>query len=557
MVLSMSRPQLHPRTRTYWLRKRVPADLVAVVGRKEVTLSLGTKDQAEAKRRYVVELSKLEAQWETLRNGPLSLTEREAHEIAGALHDRWLSRYRDEPSAQTFWPVDVGARVFTRRAWDQSLSPVENLTAAEPAFARLLQLEQWCSAAADEELLARGLRTDPDGHRKVAKAIGAAVQRASLTLQRMAKGELLADPPPPISALPARSSAHKPLQSASESKTGKVVDTAARVTLSGLVEKWWLEAEKAGKSPSTRESYTNTMRNLGAFLKHDNATQVTFEDVIAFKDHRLASTGRSGKPISSRTVKNSDLAGLKSVFGWAVANRLLSENPALGVTVQSGARVRMRDPSFTTEEATAILRAALDHPRGTELAQTYAAKRWVPWLLAFTGARVGEIVQMRRQDLRKVKIEGHPGDTWVLTITPEAGTVKTKQAREVPLHPQLIDLGFAAFVENSSDERFFLVPDAKGGVAGPLQGVKNRLGEFARKQVSDPGVSPNHGWRHRFRSVAIEAGVPEMVIDAICGWAPRNVGGRYGSVLQKPRADAIARLPWIKLSANETQLTSD
>lgn len=146
-----------------------------------------------------------------------------------------------------------------------------------------------------------------------------------------------------------------------------------------------------------------------------------------------------------------------------------------------------------------------------------------------------------------MEVAGHPGGTWVLTITPEAGTVKTKQAREVPIHPQLVELGFVRFVESVREERFFLVPDAKGGAAGPLQGVKNRLAEFAREQVSDPGVSPNHGWRHRFRSVAIEAGVSESVIDALCGWAPRNVGGRYGSVSLKARTDAIWRLPWIPL----------
>lgn len=74
------------------------------------------------------------------------------------------------------------------------------------------------------------------------------------------------------------------------------------------------------------------------------------------------------------------------------------------------------------------------------------------------------------------------------------------------------------------EEQFFLVPDVYGGVSGPLQGVKNRLAEFAREQVSDPGVSPNHGWRHLFRSVAIEAGVSESVIDALAA-------GRRGTLV--------------------------
>ena len=133
----------------------------------------------------------------------------------------------------------------------------------------------------------------------------------------------------------------------------------------------------------------------------------------------------------------------------------------------------------------------------------------------------------------------------MLKITPEAGAVKTKQAREVPLHPQLVELGFPAFVQAISKERLFLVPDGEGAISGPLQAVKNRLAEFAREHVSDRGVSPNHGWRHRFRTVATEAGISGNVIDAICGWSARSVGDRYGSVSLKTRADAILRLPRI------------
>jgi len=50
MVLSMTRPWKHPKTRVYWLRKRVPATLQPLVGKTEEKHSVGTKDLAEAKR---------------------------------------------------------------------------------------------------------------------------------------------------------------------------------------------------------------------------------------------------------------------------------------------------------------------------------------------------------------------------------------------------------------------------------------------------------------------------------------------------------------------------
>jgi hypothetical protein len=81
MALARSRPHKHPKTGVYWVRKRVPADLVPVVDKAEVTRSLGTKDAAEAKRRYRDAVAEIEEQWANLRGGEQTLTEREAHAL--------------------------------------------------------------------------------------------------------------------------------------------------------------------------------------------------------------------------------------------------------------------------------------------------------------------------------------------------------------------------------------------------------------------------------------------------------------------------------------------
>ena len=67
----------------------------------------------------------------------------------------------------------------------------------------------------------------------------------------------------------------------------------------------------------------------------------------------------------------------KTVLGWAVVNGKL--------------------PS----EATAILTAALNLERGNESPRTFAAKKWVPLLCAYTGARVGGLAQLRKEDVRR------------------------------------------------------------------------------------------------------------------------------------------------------------
>jgi integrase len=310
------------------------------------------------------------------------------------------------------------------------------------------------------------------------------------------------------------------------------------VTLTSLLEDWWREAQASGRKASTYESYRGTFAGLIAFLGHDDAERVTREDVVRYKDHRLMTPSRkTGRAVSAKTVKDNDLSGLKAVFDWAVANGKITDNPAAKITVKLGKRPKLREKGFTEAEAKAILAAALAHKQGKESSRTSAAKRWVPWLCAFTGARVGEVAQLRKEDVTQ------RDEHWVIRITPEAGTVKTNEAREVVLHRQLVSLGFPEFVQASAEGHLFVTPATDGDVLGSLQSVKNRLAEFARAVVSDPNVAPNHGWRHRFKTVGMEAGIPPRILDAIQGQAPHSVADSYGDVTLKTVAAAIQRLP--------------
>ena len=128
------------------------------------------------------------------------------------------------------------------------------------------------------------------------------------------------------------------------------------------------------------------------------------------------------------------------MFTWAVRHKKAAHNPFAGCVVEvPRAKVtRETGRAFTEAEAVTILRAALTTPINPKQPFT-AAKRWVPWIAAYTGARAGELTQLRRQD-----VESRPGVGWVIRITPEAGTVKTGEVRVVPLHADLVKQGFPA-----------------------------------------------------------------------------------------------------------------
>jgi hypothetical protein len=69
MGFRMIEPWKHPRSDVLWFRKRVPEKFVALMGRREIKFSLGTKDMDEARLRSVEQNLKLERTWQDYAEG--------------------------------------------------------------------------------------------------------------------------------------------------------------------------------------------------------------------------------------------------------------------------------------------------------------------------------------------------------------------------------------------------------------------------------------------------------------------------------------------------------
>jgi integrase len=259
---------------------------------------------------------------------------------------------------------------------------------------------------------------------------------------------------------------------------------------------------------------------------------VTLDRVQTWGDKRNASG------IKAKTVNDTDFAALRAVFEWGRKRDWLSANPATEARIEGRGKTVVRDKYFSTDEAKAILQAALS-TEGTprENPKTTAAKRWVPWLCAYSGARVAEMVQLRKQDVRR---DEHG---WVIRLTPEAGGIKTNEFREVPLHEHLISLGFAEFLYHADEGPLFCDMGKDGTTTGPAGGVYSRVREAVRRVVPDPHVQPNHAWRYTFKTYGHQAGVDPHTLDAICGHSARSKGGDYTKVTLKKRKEAITAFP--------------
>jgi integrase len=503
----MSRPYKHPKTGVYYFRKAVPDDLRAIIGKREEKVSLGTKVPAEAKIAHAKIAAEVENRWKALRSKPEPLTHRQIVALAGDMYRELVNHMTEEPGEPGIW--------------DTVLQHIARLR-------ELGREAEWFGPAADKLLQEKGISTDEYSRERLIAELVKADHQAAEYLKLKAEGDYRPDP----------NADRFPEWQPTKPSGTPAAPPAGRWTLTGLVEDWWKESKAAGLKIPTYESYSKTMAKFVAFLGHDDATRVTGDDVVAFKNHRLAELNpKTGKTISPKTVKDSDLSGLKSIFSWAVSNRRMAQNPATGITIKLGKTLRLRPKGFTDDEAQAILKLAWTYVPGREHRKLAAAKRWSPWLCAYSGARIGEMVQLRKEDLRLV------GDHWVLTITPEAGPVKTNEARDVVLHSHLVEMGFPAFIASCEPGYLFMTPHPDGEMRGPWRTAKNRITEFVRTVVTDPNVQPNHGWRHRLKTVGMEVGMAPRVLDAIQGHAPRTAGDTYGDVTVKALALEVAKLP--------------
>jgi integrase len=84
--------------------------------------------------------------------------------------------------------------------------------------------------------------------------------------------------------------------------------------------------------------------------------------------------------------------------------------------------------------------------------QTEANKKWPVLIMAFSGMRNGEVMQLRKVDIKK----SAESSTYYMNITSDAGSTKTIAAnRLVPIHDELINMGFLDYVNSSKDGKIF------------------------------------------------------------------------------------------------------
>lgn len=528
MVLHMARPVRHPTTGIFQFRRRVPADLRTVLGKSEEKFSLQTRDAAEARIAHAKVSAEIEARWQGLRRGVQAVSHKQAVAIAGEFYRRLIAQHEDNPGA----PEQVARQVF----WDKVAAADPGLTIisggrSEVTNALMAKLRGRHRAEVAGFLEEQGALVDDESFERILAAVNVAAVQGREQLHRNASGDYRADPAAdrfpewrPISPTAAKAS----------EAIGSKGRTAEGFLLVNIFERYSTEA---GHAPSTVKRWAPIIRKVAKEVP--DIRDLSDVWCVGWKD-RLVKSG-----LSPASINDAYLASLRGTCSWAKDNKLIATNPVDGISVRVPKAIRTRPKGFTAAEAATILRATLAPVTQRLSVEHLAARRWIPWVCAYSGARVGEIGQLRGTD-----VQLHD-DVWLMWVTPEAGSVKNGCARFVAIHPHLVEQGFVEFARRAGGGPMFYAPSRKrnGTEANPLH---KKAGERVAKWVREIGIDdvrlqPNHGWRHRFKTVARTVDMDPGVRDYLQGHVPNTEGESYGDFEPSVLLREILKLPRYEL----------
>lgn len=479
-------------------------------GQRELKVTLGARhelnDQAwktysAAKKRFVREVERAEAALELQSKQAAGTVDRLTPDmiqfLAGDWKDdqlvldeevRWLPRSRERKiAARENVRADIAAYLAESTEL-KALGDIETI------------MEHWGQEAV-EHAGRHGVYIDVDapGFLPYVQAFHDAQMEAWDIMLRRTTGEAV--PTPPMPARPA------------EAQTKKVARDVSALMKSYRTAKWdaWSQSSRTAIVPVYR-LLTDTIadRDVRSITREDARSLLDLVQQLPsglgrrkeLKDLPVPAAVDKGRElgiptISPGTINLGYLAHLSALFAWAEVEEWADKNPFKGLSVHDPVAERDKRSSFTTDQLGKLFSS---FPWRSPLAAESAkpGRFWVPLIALFSGMRLGEASGLRLMDIESR--ESIPA--FIIRPYPGRSLKNEESRREVPVHPELIRLGFMAFVAERrakcrADELIF--PDGKANVRGQW-GAK--LGEWFVAHLKSLDVTGTkvdmHSFRHSF-----------------------------------------------------------
>ncbi len=467
---------IEKRRNRYYFRSRLPVDLVPIIGRTHVVISLGTANSHTAKFRAAFCMQSL-----TYCAAIIRLAMRRSNDI---LDDS------QNPAETLAWEAfELGRRY-----------------AAEEAALRqyfLSRLKELASTVRQ--------RTDVDNPG---------------TIMFAASG------PSPVDlaswrscAAPGSSPAKIPDNLGSQTEATIGDDVRASCPWHRFQEEFL--RDKPDLSPKTLWSYNQAFRTWKTLIGDKPIGAIRRPDLKLFADHLRDRANPRGAKLNKKTIVRS-LPPLKTFMGWAVASGLAVDDRFDAVTARSMTRAEKFDNNprraFTNNELDRLFASPLFLKKFPS--QADLATRWFLVIAALTGARTEEIATAPAVLIRI-------GDIDCLDLR-DAGRKTSAAPRLIPIMPTLMRMGFREWASAQATRGYTLVQP--GPAQRSASSWSKRLNRYIHKHVADDPKLVLYSLRHNFRQMLRAANIGDELADKIFGHANDKVGAGYGRELSPDEA---------------------
>lgn len=535
-------PWLMKRRDRYYLRARVPSDLVHAYEKREIKKALGTSDRREADRLIRIESANVERDFEEKRRRSTQSDQPIETVPSYVLEDiaqGWF-RSRLEKSTESnrddfiYDPEDVDEWVQTAH---QDIGMIGGaLASRDPNF--------WTKPA---KKLLRAHQIDPGTDKsaffRFCLLLGQGdMELAQRSLQRLSGDTVEFGRDSPFENINLNENGRVTLRTSDSSQSNSI-------TIGRLIELFKSDPKREGNSAKGKLGYDVIFRTLEDLYGADAlVSSIDREKCREMLDlfKRLPVNGTKKFPgkgirqlaeldgvrrISEGTLKG-HMSYLSALFAFAVREHIIDRNPAAALySVPKGSRNK-RLP-FSLDQ----LQRIFGHPpfdrtlplgQGNPSQARNAQHYWVPLSCLWSGMRSNECLQLSVSDIHQ--IEG----VLVFNIGPDnaRSDMKFKSAaavRRIPVHPKLIELGFWNFVNVQRENgNSLLFPDADVDARGYRS---DKFGKWFSRHLTSSGAKTTqtsfHSFRHNFRDALRNADVSNDRVLALGGWT-RGGGAEEG-----------------------------
>ncbi|RGP37704.1 site-specific integrase [Pseudotabrizicola alkalilacus] len=568
---------LFRRGASYSARIRVPLDLVEVVGAKELVKALGTKEQSEAKRLMWPVIQAWHSHFDDLRARRLLTQDDQDH----AVWDHYSAATdRDEVSRGQVPSVDEVASL--RRGVVDAVRRGE-VDTSDPEAVMIASLD--FLAARDAPKIAADHRAAKLAELRLHLTKGETALIADEVDEVLRTQRLLVKRGSPDWISLARSMMRAEIEALQRGQerdrgdyTGQAKDPIVRPAFGprrqtakpgeSIMEVFEIFASENPRGVA-KDRVDQCRRDIGTFVETVGASfpigMITKAEVRTWKQllvkypvkatetkvfagmniHQfIKANEKIGKPVIADRTVNRYLSSLGAFMTWAENNGYVDKNPVEGLMLKKENKAATLP--FKPEELKTLFHSpwfagcqSADEWRnvakpGNILIRDH--RFWVPLMMAFSGARPSEIGQLAVSDVRQE--HGH----WIMHITTEGETttegksVKTAGSmRVVPIHPELIKIGFIAYHEKRVKEGgTALFPMARRNERGQMMAELSR--EFGR-YLSRIGLKEGRGlslysFRHGAADALRRAGYLDQEFGFILGHTEASMTGKYGIMPQ-------------------------